>query len=740
MRERLVDIDEYTFQNIFEVCPAGMALLDGDLHFRQINQVFCKLTGYSERELSGQTLNTLIQPDHSGEDHSIFKQLINGTIPVFSADKLYVRKNGEIFWCASQIKILKHTGGHFKYFLLTIEDISQRMITEKKLIESEGRLSAILRNNSTAILVIQPDNIIAMVNDEFCHMTGFTKEEIVGFNWIDVITSSDRDRLIELKKQKLLNPEKVPDKIEFSFYRRDGELRHGLLYTTRIESIGNIIASFIDITPIRNSEDAARRQADLLELAYDSIITRNMNMQITYWNKGAAVKYGWTSEEAHGKIIHELLNTVFPMPLEEIYSILAQKGFWEGELIQSVKNGSKIVVESRWQLQKDKDNQPQAVLEINKDITKRKNAEEALKVSEENFRALIENMGEGVGIMNDEEIFLFANPAAEKLFGVQKGELPGLCLIDFLKPEAIEQIKRETEKRSKGEISTYILTICPRDNTMKEILVTATPRFEGPDFTGTFGIFRDITENMNTEAALKENEARLNELNVTKDKFFSIIAHDLRNHFNAVLGLLNLLLEDYQRFDKERIEKMLRMLADHSKQTYSLLENLLMWASSQSGRIELNPTMLNLYNLVNENTVLYKEQSEHKKQELRNSVPDPSVVFADITTLNLVVRNLLSNAIKFTPEGGIITVSARQLNGYIEVSISDTGVGISENNLNSIFKIENKTSTPGTNKESGSGLGLILCREFVEKNGGKIWVESNIGKGSTFTFTLPLQF
>ena len=144
--------------------------------------------------------------------------------------------------------------------------------------------------------------------------------------------------------------------------------------------------------------------------------------------------------------------------------------------------------------------------------------------------------------------------------------------------------------------------------------------------------------------------------------------------------------------------------------------------------------------MVKENFSLLKSQSENKKQDLVISVPDPCIAFADETMINTVLRNLLSNAVKFTPHGGTIMVSASEINNYVEISVTDTGVGIPENKLESIFRIDSKLSTPGTDKETGTGLGLILCKEFVEKNNGKITMTSTPGKGSTFSFKIPVGY
>jgi len=238
---------------------------------------------------------------------------------------------------------------------------------------------------------------------------------------------------------------------------------------------------------------------------------------------------------------------------------------------------------------------------------------------------------------------------------------------------------------------------------------------------------------------IKESEIQLRELNATKDKLFSIIAHDLRSPFNGILGFSELLIENVNEFETAETEKYLGIINSSAKNTLVLLDNLLDWAKTQTGQINFNPEKLILSSIIHEVIETSNSMAKIKGISLNYIKSDKIEAFADENMLKIVLRNLISNAIKFTKVGGKIRVYAISKQGRVEITISDNGVGMNDETQNSLFSLETNETTMGTANEKGSGLGLVLCKEFVEKLGGNIWVESEEGKGSNFKFTLPLH-
>lgn len=244
-------------------------------------------------------------------------------------------------------------------------------------------------------------------------------------------------------------------------------------------------------------------------------------------------------------------------------------------------------------------------------------------------------------------------------------------------------------------------------------------------------------ENSLNELNLVNKE--LNDINSDKDKFLSILAHDLKNQFNVLLGFTDLLLENFRKYDEKTIEKQLIILNNLTSQTYQLLEQILTWAKSQSGKLISNPIRFEFHEECEKVIENIYEEASSKNINISFEFSEQIFIYADLNIFSTVMRNLISNAIKFTNSFGNIKIRTEIKNHFVYITVSDNGVGISQENLNKIFEIKEHISLKGTNNEKGSGFGLKLCKELIEHQGGVIWVESEIGKGSDFKFSLPLS-
>jgi len=247
-----------------------------------------------------------------------------------------------------------------------------------------------------------------------------------------------------------------------------------------------------------------------------------------------------------------------------------------------------------------------------------------------------------------------------------------------------------------------------------------------------------IAHRIYMEIDLRNANDKLKELNATKDKFFSIISHDLKSPFTSLLGITEVLLENHRTLKPDEIEEYFSHLNEASKSTLELLDNLLTWAQSQTGRLELSQSKVNLKVLTTDITRLLQTFARDKKIMLINTIDKDIWVWADPNMLTTVLRNLIQNAVKYTRSKGSVTIGVTVIKEFAEIWVADTGIGMTDKGLNSLFRIGENVSMPGTNNERGTGLGLILCRDFVEKHGGTIRAESETGMGSRFYFTMPL--
>lgn len=247
------------------------------------------------------------------------------------------------------------------------------------------------------------------------------------------------------------------------------------------------------------------------------------------------------------------------------------------------------------------------------------------------------------------------------------------------------------------------------------------------------------TEELNAslELLVEQRTSKLVEIVSTNAKFLSIIAHDLRSPFSSIIGILELLKMSLKEFNKTEIEEYVNIVYSSANNTLTLLDNLLVWAVSQNKEKNFKPVKINLYELLREEIENLKAQASQKQIVLSHTIKPDLNVTADIQMVKTILRNLISNAIKYTNIKGEIVIDASEVKQYVEIAIKDNGIGMSKEDQNKLFKIDSFHSTPGTHEEKGTGLGLLLCKEFVELHGGNIRIESETGKGSRFTFTLP---
>jgi PAS domain S-box-containing protein len=356
--------------------------------------------------------------------------------------------------------------------------------------------------------------------------------------------------------------------------------------------------------------------------------------------------------------------------------------------------------------------------------------EEALDEQEKIYKQLVNRLPDGVYKSTHEGRFVDVNPAMVEMLGYSSKE--ELMAVDIKKALYIEPTDREKLITPAGQNEIQVYQLKKKDGSA---IWVEDHGWYVADEEGNIqyheGIIRNVTRRITEQEKLKE-------LNATKDKLFSLIAHDLKGPFNSILGFADLLLESFQEMDQETLKKSLSVIYASSKQAFGLLENLLIWCHSQTGKIPFEPANVNLCQKVDENISLLQLQAQTKEIGVDVEIPNDLSVFADRNMLDTILRNLLTNAIKFTQRGGKIKVSAKPEKDFLTIMISDNGIGIPKENIEEIFRIDSKLTTPGTEKEKGSGLGLILCREFMEKHNGSISVESTKGKGSTFVCKFPL--
>jgi PAS domain S-box-containing protein len=482
--------------------------------------------------------------------------------------------------------------------------------------------------------------------------------------------------------------------------------------------------------------DELHQQADLLDLAHDAILVRDLDGAIVYWNRGAEKLYGWTSEEACARIPHDLLRTQFPQPREALQTEVLEGGIWEGELVHQTRDGKQVTVESRWSLRRSAGGRPVSILEINRDITARKKAEAK-------FRELLEAAPDAMVIVDQRGKVVLANAQTEKLFGYTSQELLGQP-VETLMPEG-------PRNRHMGHRKGYFQA--PRARVMGAGLELSGRRKDGSEFPVEISLspletdegmlvtsaIRDITKRKQTEKTLERNRnelahsnAELAAANQELESFSYSVSHDLRAPLRHIDGFSRILLEKYKSGLDTDGQHYLERVADGAKQMGRLVDDLLNF--SRLGRQELNRQSMNLNAVVeNVRTDLAESAAGRVIEWKIASLP---AVNCDANLMKVVFTNLLSNAVKFTAprQQAVIEVGCTEEEEQQAFFVRDNGVGFDAKYAGKLFGVFQRLHRQ--EDFEGTGVGLATVQRIIHKHGGRIWTESAPDRGATFYFTL----
>ncbi len=408
----------------------------------------------------------------------------------------------------------------------------------------------------------------------------------------------------------------------------------------------------------------------------------------------------------------------------------------------ALPDGSERIVHEQAKVTFDESGAPVKMMGTVHDITERKEADRLLLFSEEQNRLLLASVGDGIFGLDPDGYTTFINPAACEMLGYSEGELIGQLTHAFIHhshsdgtPYSYEECQLCAAFRDGKMHHITDEVMWRKDGSHFPVECASTPIFKDEEIIGAVVTFKDITKRKKAEDELKISREQLKHEIRTKDRFFSIIAHDLRSPFNALLGMTDMMANMSDSFSREDLTEYAMHTNQAGNRVFELLQNLLDWSLLQMEGTTLEQKMVPLRGIAHKSIEVLKPVAQQKEIELINEIQE-TTVFSDPNMVDTVIRNLVANALKFTPSGGSVTVSSLQDGDMAQVMVSDTGVGMSEEQAKTIFSLDQRTSTTGTAGEEGTGLGLPLCREMVEKNGGRIWAESDPGEGSAFFFTM----
>lgn len=405
------------------------------------------------------------------------------------------------------------------------------------------------------------------------------------------------------------------------------------------------------------------------------------------------------------------------------------------------KNRTVGWVSTQLNLIRSDENTPERIIGATTDITERKLSEQALKKSEEKFRSTFESAGIGMAIIGPDTRFTKVNKTFCNMMGYTSIEFLQFYFDDISVLDDYGTVKLIIDQLLDGKLKgpqQLEFRLKSKDNA---IIWASTSLALVRDYRNKplyfIAIFQNITQRKSAEEKLKIYAEELKQSNSAKDKFFSIISHDLRNPFHTILGASEFLSLYGEDLSMDELKETAANIHNASRNVYNLLINLLEWSRVQTGKLDVRKELLDVKEMINNIIMLYGEIADKKKINLINELAENASIYADKYMIETILRNLVSNAIKFTHSGGRVTLTAEEIGDLTHICITDNGIGISSDDQEKLFNFNQHLSIKGTENESGTGLGLAISKEFIEKNGGQIIVESKTGSGSTFKIILP---
>ncbi len=768
--------DQQTFKNLFNAIPDFLFILDVNGNIIEFNTSVTSDLGYEIEDLRGQHILAVHPPEHRNNAAVIVRNMLNGLadscpLPLLAKDGRRIPVETKVFngqWNGEKVLI---------GISRNLSDIS---ISEEKFYKVFDNSQAMM-----AITVIDTGTFIN-INKAFLKVLGYEKNELIGKNLLEIsLYNSNQDRK-ELESEIRQNG--IVENQYVSIRTKSGKPVDCLYSASviKIQTISYLLISATDISSLKKTElklkiSLAQQKllADISQLflsvdELDDKIEKALNIIGNYLAVGSIcilldnhkgtetnIRYSWhkpgiasavytlrgisydsipswkklfdVSEKAFQLSINNAPDDIIKaFDLQDIKSMLVVPLVFQHIITGYILYNEHAMIRD-WE-----------TTEIDNLITisgiicnalERHSIQRRLKESELQKKLALENTEAGLWDWNIQTGDVYFNDMWYKMIGFEPGDVaPNVSSWEKLvHPDDFPDTMKELEMHISGKSEKYssVHRLLTKSGKWKWIL----DKGKIVEYSADGKPLRAIGTHIDLDRE-KRIEEELRNLNETKDKVFSIIAHDLRGPIASMMNLSEMISENGRISDDDFYETI-NLQKELSQSTYQLLENLLNWARVNSNQIMVNPTKICLNDIVTETLSSMKYNADHKEIIIRKEYHVPFEGFADEEMTRIVVRNLLSNAIKFTPRKGVITVEINNTNGYVIARFKDTGTGISPQNIKKILSDNHFYSTFGTDKERGTGLGLKLCKSFISLNHGELSVSSEVGKGSCFTFTLP---
>lgn len=689
--------------------------------------------------------DTNLHPD----DKERIRDAFNKKVPLNSYDEEFriIREDGKIDWVRDRAFAINDKDGQLKLITGLTQFITKKKQAEFRLKETTENLIQIMETIPEGILIVDKDYNTIFINKFLMNILALSQEEVYVENILKTLNQGFFDELKDSIKDIFEYERTKTEEINFiNFINEEFWVE---IKATKIHFNGKecILVSVNDITNLKKAQHAVLNSRKniyaLINNTEYALILLNRDGKIIKFNNSAYDLFTFLTElnllkkasikNYFSDAEYERFQVEFNKALNN-EKVVFEKEYFLG-------NGDSFWLEERYHPAKSEEGEIFGVTYSLLNISERKKSEKELMESRAYIKAIFDSSSELNLFALDKNLkyTAFNGQHAFKMHQLWNKDIEvGMSILDVVTDQsAKDKIKKNFERALSGEEFTLIETFRETDDKIYYENSYSPIIYSDGDTEGIVVIVRDITDKVINQKKLEKSERELKELNSSKDKFFSIIAHDLKAPLSGFIGLSNELSDNADFLSTEEVKEHAKSMNDSAKNIYQLLENLLEWSRTITGKKQVTKDNLNPHIIAETLVGLFKDVSKNKNVSLVNEFDSKVYLYGDANMFTTILRNLISNSIKFTQDGKI-TIGMSEVDGMAQVFVKDTGVGMKEETKAKLFRIDQNVTELGTNQEKGTGLGLILCKEFVEKNGGNIWVESELGKGTTFYFTFPL--
>ncbi len=729
------------FAELYDNAPVGYLSIDEAGVISQGNRTFAAMLGHEQHHLPGKALGDFVLPADRPMFHGRFKAFFKNPEGKQLEFSLKGRAGELAVLCVGvtdRQNFAPPAATAGKQLLLAISDVTEQKTSREQLEKSEEKFRELFETAPVGIFQTTPAGRYLIVNPELARIAGYADPVEMVEAVADIAKLYVRPEERTLYRKKLQDFGQVKN-FQTELMRPDGSTFWASMNSrlTRKED-GTVFYEgyLLDITERVHAEQALRDRERflnaILQTTQDGFWVLDMQGRVTEVNEAYCRMSGYSANELKQMRIPDLEAMEDPQQTASRIQRIVQNG---SELFQTRhrrKDGSLFDVEVSVAHLQDAGGR---LICFCRDITAREKLAACLQESEGRYRLLADMTMEGV-VIHQNGMVRDCNASLCSMLGYSREELIDANLLALVIHE--DDKGRVRENIVKEYAKPYVVRARKKGGEVFSMEIEARNfHFQGEILR--VAAVRDITERLRSQVLIEKQNAQLKSLLAEKDKFFSIIAHDLKSPMSGLLSLSRLFLEEAGNMTLKDLRNVADAMHKSSERVYALMDNLLNWALMQQGMMEYSPAPHDLQGMVGESIAPLHSVAEQKQLAISLRIPDNLAVHADKQMITTVIRNLVSNALKFSESGGIVEIAALRENGMLRISVRDTGTGMDAQTLAGIFSIDRKTTRAGTAGESGTGLGLVLCKEFVEKHGGRIRAESEPGRGTTFHFTLPAQ-